>query len=58
MENRTKYYNDYKKQNYKRVSLELKKDAYEQLQAAAAAAGEPVNAYIKRAIAARMESGT
>ena len=58
MENRTKYYNEYKKTNYKRVSLELKKTDYEKLQAAAAAAGEPVNAYIKKAIAARMEAET
>lgn len=55
MENRTKYYNEYKKANYKRVSLELKKTDYETLSEAAAAAAEPVNAYIKNAIAARIQ---
>ena len=54
-ESRFKYINDYKKANYKRVALELKKEDYEKLQAAAAAAGEPVNTYIKAAIVVRME---
>ena len=40
------------------MPLDMKKDDYERLQEAAAAAGEPVNTYIKKAIAARMESGT
>ena len=50
-----KYRMDYAKEKYKRVPLDLKKGDYERLQAAAAAAGESVNAYIKGAIAARME---
>ena len=56
--NRTKEKNDYKRAHYKRIGLEVKKTDYEKLQAAAAAAGEPVNAYIKKAIAARMEAET
>ena len=52
---RNKYINDFKKTNYKRVSLELKKSDYEKLQAAAAAAGEPVNAFIKKAITEKLE---
>lgn len=49
---------DYAKTKYKRVPLDMKKEDYEKLQAVAAAAGEPINAYIKKAIAERMERGT
>ena len=55
---RNKYINDFKKANYKRVSLELKKSDYEKLQAAAAAAGDPVNAFIKKAISEKLETLT
>lgn len=57
MENRTKYKNDYAKEKYKRVPLNLKKDEFERLQEAAAATGEPVNTWIKEAIRRRLESG-
>lgn len=56
MENRTRYKNEYAKNNYKRIPLNLKKDDFEILAAAAAAAGEPVNTYIKNAIAARIQA--
>lgn len=45
----------YKEKNIKRVPLDMQKSAYERLQAAAAAQGERVNEYIKRAIEQRME---
>lgn len=45
----------YRKAKIKRVPLDMQKEDYEILQAAAAAAGEPVNAFIKRAIAERIE---
>ncbi|WP_308685197.1 hypothetical protein [Stomatobaculum longum] len=52
---RTQEINAYKKRAYKRVSLEIKKADYERIRAAADVAGEPVNAYIKRAISAQMQ---
>lgn len=54
-EKKKEYNIEYAKRAMKRVPLDMKKEEYEKLQAAAAAAGEPVNTYIKRAIAARME---
>ena len=54
--NRTKEKNDYKRAHYKRIGLEVKKEDFEVLAAAAAAAGEPVNTYIKNAIAARIQA--
>ena len=45
----------YKAQNIKRIPLDVQKDFYEHLSAAAAAAGESVNGYIKKAIEQRME---
>lgn len=57
-EEKKKYNIEYAKRAMKRVPLDMKKSDYEKLQAAAAAAGEPVNAYIKKAIAARMEAET
>ena len=45
----------YAKGNLKRVPLDLKKSDYNVLAAAAEAAGETINGYIKRAIAERME---
>ena len=46
--------NAYKKQNIKRVPLDMQITEYEQLKAAADACGEKVNEYIKNAIRARM----
>ena len=45
----------YIKDNIKRVPLDVQKDKYETIKAAAEAAGESVNGYIKRAIDERME---
>ena len=47
--------NAYKKQNIKRVPLDMQISDYEQLKAAADACGEKVNEYIKNAIRERME---
>ena len=52
---KAKYDVDYAKKNIKRVPLDMQKDDYDKLQAAASAAGEKVNTYIKRAIFERME---
>ena len=52
---KARYDVDYAKKNIKRVPLDMQKDDYEKLQAAASAAGEKVNTYIKRAIFERME---
>lgn len=46
---------EYAKNKIKRVPLDMQKSDYEKLQAAANAAGEKINAYIKKAIAERME---
>ena len=51
---RTKYKTDYARKKYKRVPLDLRKEDYEELQALAAELGEPINAFIKKAIAMRM----
>lgn len=48
----------YAKGNLKRVPLDLKKSDYNVLAAAAEAAEETINGYIKRAIAERMERET
>lgn len=44
----------YKAQNIKRIPLDVQKDFYDDLADAAAAAGEKVNTYIKKAIEQRM----
>lgn len=46
---------EYAKKNLKRIPLDVQKEKYEEIQAAAAAAGESVNGYIKKAIDERME---
>ena len=47
--------NAYKKQNIKRVPLDMQISDYEQLKVAADACGEKVNEYIKKAIQQRMD---
>lgn len=47
--------NTYKKNNIKRVPLDMQITEYEQLKAAADACGEKVNEYIKNAIRDRMK---
>lgn len=59
MDEKNAKYNDYKirfaKENYKRVPLDLKKEKYEQIKAAAEKSGESVNGYIKTAVEQRMQ---
>jgi len=45
----------YAKEKLKRIPLDVQKEKYEQIKAAADAAGEKVNSYIKKAINERME---
>lgn len=45
----------YKEKNIKRIPLDVQKEKYEEMKAAADAAGEKVNTYIKKAIDERME---
>lgn len=47
---RKKYLNNYDKENYKRIPLNLRPDEYQELKRAADAAGESINGYIKKAI--------
>ncbi|MCC8060742.1 MAG: hypothetical protein LIO81_07910 [Clostridiales bacterium] len=46
---------NYAKKNLKRIPLDVQKEKYEEIKAAAGAAGETVNGYIKTAIDERME---
>ncbi len=46
----------YAKENLKRIPLNVQKEKYEEIKAAADAAGESVNGYIKKAIDKRLES--
>lgn len=50
-----KYQNEFNKQAYDRITIMLPKGGKDELQAAAARAGQSVNVYVKQAIAARME---
>lgn len=52
---KTRYNIQYAKEKIKRVPLDMQLADYEALKSAAATAGEGVNTYIKRAIAAQME---
>ncbi len=54
-EERKNYLYNYQKEKLKRVPLDMKKSAYEQLLKTATAAGMSVNGYIKQAIAEKME---
>ena len=52
---RKKSYNaDYIKQNIKRIPLDVQKEKYDEIKAAAEAAGESVNGFIKKAVDIRM----
>lgn len=48
----------YKKNNIKRIPLDVQKTKYEEIKAAADKVGESVNGYIKVAIDRRMESSS
>ena len=45
----------YAKNNLKRIPLDVQKEKYEEIKAAADAVGEKVNTYIKKAIDERMD---
>jgi uncharacterized protein (DUF1778 family) len=46
----------YAKENLKRIPLDVQKEKYETIRAAATAAGETVNGYIKKAVDMRIDS--
>ena len=54
-EQRKEYLYDYQKTKLKRIPLDVPKEKYEQIKAAADAAGEKVNGSIKKAVDERME---
>ena len=56
-ENKAKYDMEYARKNLKRIPLDVQKEKYEEIAAAAAASNESVNGYIKRAIDDRLASG-
>lgn len=60
LSNKTKYDLEYAKKKLKRIPLDVQKEKYDEIKAAATAAGESVNGYIKKAVDDRMEreSGT
>lgn len=51
---RKDYLYNYQKEKLKRIPLDVPKEKYEEIKAAADAAGEKVNGYIKKAIDERM----
>lgn len=53
--NKKNYNANYAKTNLKRIPLDVQKEKYDQIKAAADTAGEKVNSYIKKAIDERME---
>ena len=53
--NKKGYNAEYAKKNLKRIPLDVQKEKYDQIKAAADTAGEKVNSYIKKAIDERME---
>ena len=52
---KAKYDIEYAKNKLKRIPLDVQKEKYEEIKAAATAAGESVNSYIKKAVDQRME---
>ncbi|CBL23898.1 hypothetical protein [Blautia obeum] len=52
---KAKYDIEYAKNKLKRIPLDVQKEKYEEIKAAATAAGESVNGYIKKAVDERME---
>lgn len=53
-EQRKEYLYDYQKAKLKRIPLDVPKEKYEEIKAAATVAGEKVNGYIKKAVDERM----
>lgn len=56
LDKKTEYNLKYARENLKRIPLDVQKEKYEEIKAAATAAGESVNGYIKAAVDMRMES--
>ncbi len=56
MTDRKEYLINYKKDNYKRVPLDLTKKKYEQIKSHTETTGETVNGFIKRAIDETIEN--
>ncbi|MCD7716942.1 MAG: hypothetical protein LUI39_10915 [Lachnospiraceae bacterium] len=54
-EKQKNYSLQYAKKNLKRVPLDIQKEKYEEIKAAASSVGESVNGYIKTAIDQRIE---
>ena len=54
-DSKKKYDIQYAKDKLKRIPLDVQKEKYEEIKAAASASGEPINGYIKKAIDERME---
>jgi len=54
-EEKARYDMEYAKKNLKRIPLDVQKEKYEEISAAAEKAGIPVNRYIKNAIDEKME---
>ena len=52
---KAKYDIEYARNKLKRIPLDDQKEKYEEIKAAATAAGESVNGYIKKAVDQRME---
>ena len=52
---KAKYDIEYANNKLKRIPLDVQKEKYEEIKAAATAAGESVNGYIKKAVDQRME---
>ena len=55
-ESRKKASIEYEKRSLKRIPLDVQKEKYDEIKAAADKAGETVNGYIKKAIEQRMEN--
>ncbi len=54
-QSKAEYDKQYAKNNLKRIPLDVQKEKYEIIKAAAITAGETVNGYIKKAVDQRME---
>ncbi len=54
-EHRREYLNEYRKDNLKRIPLDVTKEKYAEIKSAAESANESVNGYIKKSIDQRIE---
>lgn len=57
-EKKKQYNIQYTKDHFKRIPLDVQKEKYQQIKQAADDVGEKVNEYIKKAIDARLKSGS